>query len=97
MRDQTKHLTTNLVAIVVVAGFVFPENFPGVVIAVLLGKENAPAGAEGSGDLGAEQAANAGIAVGFMPSGDFVVAIVLESRHAAKLRVQSCGGVAAFG
>src|SRR5215471_21673071 len=73
-----------------------PENFPGDILSVLLGEENAPARAEGRRDFCAKQTADARIAVGFMPAGDFVVGVVLEAGHAAKLRIESCGFVAAL-
>ena len=73
------------------------QDFPSVVVAVLLVVEESPAVAEGGGNLGSEQTVYGRIAVGQMPAGDLIVAVVLESGHPTKLRIQSCRGIAPFG
>src|SRR4030095_13200794 len=72
-------------------------NFPGSVVAVLLGPEHAPACMEWGWNLGSKQAADTRIAVGLVPAGDFVVAVVLKGGNPAELRIESCGSVPSFG
>ena len=76
------------------------ENLPGDVIAVLLGIEQAPAALERLRNLGAEETEYTRIAVGKMPAGDFVVALIVERPRwrckAAEDRIQRRGYVAAL-
>src|SRR6266436_4857312 len=73
------------------------QDFPGVVVAVLLGEKEPPAVAERLGNLGTEQTVHRRVAVGLEPAGNLVVAVVLESRHPTKLGIQSRRGITPFG
>ena len=55
------------------------QDFPGVVVAVLLVVEEPPALAEGGGNLGSEQTVYGRIAVGQMPAGGLIFGVVLEA------------------
>src|SRR6266850_3786901 len=65
------------------------QDFPGVVVAVLLGVEEPPAVAKRRGNLRSKQTEHCWIAVGLVPAGDLVVAVVLETGHPTKLGIQS--------
>src|SRR5262245_66294487 len=59
--------------------------------------KHAPAAAEGTWCLCAEQPVDCGITVGYMKSGDFVVAFVLKARHAAEAGIDGRRDVAPLG
>src|SRR5438034_10070809 len=67
------------------------------VVAVLLGEKKSPTITERSGNFCAEQATDARIAVGLMPAIDFIVAVILEAREGAELRVQRGRCISPFG
>src|SRR5215813_3396425 len=76
-----------LVLLVLVTRLGFAENLPSDVLPVLLGEKDPPASAERRRDLGSKQPTDARIAVRLVPAGNFVVAVVLEARLPAELRI----------
>ena len=77
------------------------ENLPGEIVTMLLSKEQPPIALEGRGNLCAEETANAGISIGKMPAGDFVVALIVEGpgetqSGGAEERIECCGSVPAL-
>src|SRR5262249_43964664 len=77
-----------LVLVVPVSRPGFPENLPSDVLTVLLGEKDPPASAEGRRDFGSKQPCDARVTVRLVPAGNFVVAVVLEARLPAELRIE---------
>src|SRR5712664_600614 len=73
------------------------QDFPSDVVAVLLVVEEPPPFVEWPRNLRPKQTVHGRVAVGQMPAGDLVVAVVLKTRFSTELRIQSCRGIAPFG
>src|SRR5262245_39192055 len=83
-----------IVLIIVAAPLLGADDFPGLIVPVLLRIEHAPAMVERPRDLGAQKAVHARIAIGDMDAGDFVVTLVLETRATAQTGIDGSRRVA---
>src|SRR6185369_5352649 len=99
-RDWRRRAGVNRSLSLVVEGTlaaVLGEDFPGDVVAVLLGVEHPPPVTECPVDGRAQDAMLRGVAVRDVHAGDLVVALVLEAGEAGEARIDSRRGVAPFG
>ena len=64
---------------------------------MLLGEEESPTITERSRNFCSQEAADAGVAIGLMPASNFIVAVILEAREGAELRVQRGRCISPFG